>query len=43
MIYLSKSGNGKSYFHHSLVQHTGFPAAKGVHFYLVLLPVTTKE
>ena len=27
------------YFHHSVEQHTGYPAAKEVHFSLVLLPV----
>ena len=27
------------YFCHSVEQHTGYPAAKGVHFALVLLPV----
>ena len=27
------------YIHYSVEQHTGYPAAKGVHFSLVLLPV----
>ena len=33
----------KFYFHYSVVHHTGYPAAKGVQFYLVLLAVIKKD
>jgi hypothetical protein len=38
-----KISEWKVYFHHSVAQHTGYPAAKGVQFYLVLLAVIKKE
>jgi hypothetical protein len=31
------------YFYHSVVQHAGYPAAKGVHFSLALLPVNQNK
>jgi hypothetical protein len=33
----------KVHRHHSLVQHTGYPAAMGVHFSLTRLPVIKKQ